>query len=347
MTITPTVPAGYKYVGYNTSASKPSVNSFPTSSTITPSNGSTYYFYFQEVAAPLYYTTERGGYWYYEDGEYPQTYIGSTLTGASVSNQTFYLDWKTRENTAYNNYGNYKVYTVGNSKYIYVESPMTGTIKFNGTTATLTAGTKYWFRIDPIRWRVSNYGASASKYSASQTISNFVGVSDILGYGRIHDGIVTTGESPTPSSTSGLSNYMQDCSAVGYTNAAVNLIHYTDSLAGDNTSTKVLGASNITPQKSDGIDQLIVATIIDIQNAAHNDIAQDNLKTYASDLSAMLQCRDYNNSTGWTSSIYNQGSGVTVGPGASYMGKYWANTDNVFGFVYIHQASDATCLGTR
>ena len=337
MTITPAVPAGYKYVGYNTSASKPSVSSFPTSSTITPSNGSTYYFFFQEIAAPLYYTTERGGYWYYEDGEYPQTYIGPTLSGTSTTSSKFKI-----------NGTDYTVYTANGSKYIQVASPMTGSIKLNnGTTVSLTAGTKYWFRIDPIRWRVSNYGASASKYSFSSVTANLVGVSDILGHGRIHNGIVTTGQSPTPSSTSGLSNYMQDCSAVGYTNAAVNLIHYTDSLAGDNTSTKVLGVSDTTQQKRDEIDQLIVATIIDIQNAAHNGIAQDNLKTYASDLSAMLQCRDYNNSTGWTSSIYNQGSGVTVGPGASYMGKYWANTDNVFGFVYIHQASDATCLGTR
>ena len=337
MTITPTAPAGYKYVGYNTSASKPSISSFPTSATITPANGSTYYFFFQKVAAPLYYTTERGGYWYYEDGEYPQTYIGPTLSGASATSSKFNI-----------NGTDYTVYTANGSKYIQVQAPndnngtiITTTIKFNGTTATITEGQYYWFRIDPIRWRVSEYGASASKYSLSSVTANFVGVSDVLGHGRINTTTSTFTKKDLKSEE--MSAYTQSCSAVGYTNASTNMTYTFDKLNGDGTSVKTTTYTKSLAQAN----TLTVASLADIQKAAHNGTTQENLKTYASDLSAMLQCRDYNNSTGWTSSIYNIGSGIAVGPGASYMGKYWANTDNVFGFVYAHQASFATSLGTR
>jgi len=330
LTITPTVASGYKYLGYSTSAtSKPTVNSFPTSSSITvPSADTTYYLYFQQVAAPLYYTTERGGYWYYEDGEYPQTYVGSSLSGASATGSTFNI-----------NGTNYTVYSLGASKYIQVASPMSGTIKFNGQTVTLASGTKYWFRIDPIRWRVSKYGASASAYSLASATSNLVGVSDILGYGRVNT--TTSTYTQTNLKSENLSAYTQTCAAVGYTNAATNMTYTFDQLSGDGTSSKTTTYTKSITQAS----TLTVASLSDIQKAAHNGTAQENLQTYASDLSAMLQCRDYNNSTGWTSSIYNIGSGIAVGPGASYTGKYWANTDNVFGFVYAHQASYATCLG--
>jgi len=326
MTITVTTPAGYKYIGYNISTSKPTVNSFPTSSTLTAPSAGTYYFFFEEIAAPLYYTTERGGYWYYEDGKYPQTYVGTSLSGASASNQTFYLNWKTGENTSYNSYGNYKVYTVGNSKYIYVESPMSGTIKFNGQTVTLASGTKYWFRIDPIRWRVSKYGASASEYALGSTTSNLVGVSDILGYGRVNTNASIT-------DTQNMTNAYQDCSAVGYTNASTNIWRdmYTYQ---EGNSTKV----NIHIAEVTQASKMLVASPDSLN-------ATGDIRSYASDLSAMLECRDYNNSTGWTSGMYNISSGIVVGPGASYTGKYWANTDNVFGFVYAHQASYATCLG--
>ena len=318
MTITPTVPAGYKYVGYNTSASKPSVSSFPTSSTITPANGSTYYFFFQEVAAPLYYTTERGGYWYYEDGEYPQTYVGTSLSGTSATSSKFNI-----------NGTDYTVYTANGLKYIQVASPMTGTIKFNGTTVSLTKGTKYWFRVDPIRWRVSKYGKSASDFSLSSVEVDFVGVSDILGHGRVNTNASIT-------DTQNMTNAYQDCEAVGYANASTKIWRdmYTYQ---EGKSKKVNSHSSEVNQEN----KLLVASPDIIRNVV------DDSMTYASDLSAMLQCRDYNNATGWTSGMYNLGSGIVVGPGASYMGKYWANTDNVFGFVYAHQASYATCLGTR
>ena len=332
MTITPTVPTGYKYLGYSTSgSSKPSVNSFPTSTTLSAPSAGTYYFFFQKIAAPLYYTTERGGYWYYEDGEYPQTYIGPTLSGASATSSKFNI-----------NGTDYTVYTANGLKYIQVASPMTGSIKINnGTTVSLTAGTKYWFRIDPIRWRVSHYGAASNKYGFSSVTANLVGVSDILGHGRINTTTSTFTKRDLKSEE--MSAYTQSCSAVGYTNASTNMTYTFDKLIGDGSSSKTTTYTKSLAQAN----TLTVASLSDIQKAAHNGTSQDNLKTYASDLSAMLQCRDYNNSAGWTSSIYNIGSGIVVGPGSGTRGAYWSDETNKFGFVFAHQASYATCFGTR
>ena len=165
------------------------------------------------------------------------------------------------------------------------------------------------------------------KYSLASVTSNLMGISDVLGHGRVNTNASIT-------DTQNMTNDYQDCAAVGYTNAKEKI--YRDMYTYEEGSSK---KTNIHIAEVNQEGKLLVATLERVQS--------NGLQTYASDLSAMLQCRDYNNSSGWTSSMYNLGSGIVVGPGASYTGKYWANNDNVFGFVYAHQASYATCLGTR
>ena len=50
----------------------------------------------------------------------------------------------------------YSIYTYENEKYVWIESPKTQTIKINDFSMSFTQGTKYWFKVEPIRWIVAD-----------------------------------------------------------------------------------------------------------------------------------------------------------------------------------------------
>ena len=54
----------------------------------------------------------------------------------------------------------YSIYTYENEKYVWIESPKTQTIKINDFSMSFTQGTKYWFKVEPIRWRVTDYATT-------------------------------------------------------------------------------------------------------------------------------------------------------------------------------------------
>ena len=189
VTFTPTAKSGYVFVGISTSTSAPN----STATTFTPSSsGATYTInvFFKVLSSNQlkYDSTEK--YWYFEHGEYPQSYVGTsmnnTLNSASPtkSGEIKYNDGTTNQKI--------EVYTYNSKRYARLQATSTQTLKMSdGTSYTFTKNNWYWFEVEPIRWRVSDYGVSSTSYPSGWSTygtykTNFTVVSDrILTIGAV------------------------------------------------------------------------------------------------------------------------------------------------------------------
>ena len=103
-----------------------------------------------------------GKYYYFEDGNYPQTYVGDSLNSTLNS-------WYSGKSITYTMFVNNTLtdcYTYNGTKYARVKCPKSYTVTLkSGASKAFSANSYYWFKIEPIRWRVSNYGVSDSYYS--------------------------------------------------------------------------------------------------------------------------------------------------------------------------------------
>ena len=189
VTFTPTAKSGYVYVGISTSTSAPN----STATTFTPSSsGATYtinvFFKVLSTNQLKYDSTDK--YWYFEHGEYPQSYVGTsmnnTLNSASPtkSGEIKYNDGTTNQKI--------EVYTYNSKRYARLQATSTQTLKMSdGTSYTFTKNNWYWFEVEPIRWRVSDYGVSSTSYPSGWSTygtykTNFTVVSDrILTIGAV------------------------------------------------------------------------------------------------------------------------------------------------------------------
>ncbi|MBP3619139.1 MAG: InlB B-repeat-containing protein [Clostridia bacterium] len=103
-----------------------------------------------------------GKYHYFEDGNYPQTYVGDSLNSTLNS-------WYSGKSITYTMFVNNTLtdcYTYNGTKYARVKCPKSYTVTLkSGASKAFSANSYYWFKIEPIRWRVSNYGVSDSYYS--------------------------------------------------------------------------------------------------------------------------------------------------------------------------------------
>ena len=197
VTFTPTAKSGYVYVGISTSTSAPN----STATTFTPSSsGATYtinvFFKVLSTNQLKYDSTDK--YWYFEHGEYPQSYVGTsmnnTLNSASPtkSGEIKYNDGTTNQKI--------EVYTYNSKRYARLQATSTQTLKMSdGTSYTFTNGQYYWFEVEPIRWRVSDYGVSSTTYPSGWSTygtykTNFTVVSDrILTIGAVETSDVNEG----------------------------------------------------------------------------------------------------------------------------------------------------------
>lgn len=157
-------------VGTNTSVAT-GVTSF------TPTQQTTYtvYVYVTPISSNQLKYDSVDKYFYFEDGEYPQSYVGNSLnttlndaaTTTSLTKQ-YDLVYIGRENVKLPIYK----YTDG-KKYARAEN--------NGQTK--------WFVVEPIRWRVSDYGVANTAFPSAWANygtynANFTVVSDkVLGFG--------------------------------------------------------------------------------------------------------------------------------------------------------------------
>lgn len=162
-TITATPADGYIFCGFSSGNLRPELTSEPENTyEITPEHGEMYdvfVFFKKKSNNQLKWTSEEGGYWYFEDGEYPQSEVtdSDTLGKLATINRgtsgDYSLQYQNGEDVI-----SVPVYTLDSNKYAYV---------------TVNNVSK-WFKVEPIRWRVSDYGVSEANcplqnYGASLT----------------------------------------------------------------------------------------------------------------------------------------------------------------------------------
>ncbi len=203
---------GWMCMGYVIGSASPSetVSSEFTSGTYTLADNTTattIYLCFKYVGATLKYDSQLK-YFYFEDGMFPQIAVSSYdasfnthLTNVAdysesfVSNgTTFYLHtyyWESGDPDEFMAYEN--------QKFLGFIMPTTRTVILQDTTAssvtyasyTFMAGTTYWFKFEPIRWRVSAYGVSEtdipSTWSSGELASSVSLASDVLWWDAVND----------------------------------------------------------------------------------------------------------------------------------------------------------------
>ena len=163
--ITAVIPkSGYVYKGYS------STNIYIYDSNVKTSikysyEDATIYMWFKKVSDNKiqYDSTEK--YWYFEDGMMLQSYVGTTMNSTlnkNIDKTSSGVDsigyWK---NGAWQNVN---LYSYGGETYGCLSVPKTMTLKLSGTNYSFTKDQTYWFKYEPIRWRVSELGVSSTSY---------------------------------------------------------------------------------------------------------------------------------------------------------------------------------------
>ena len=275
VTFTPTAKSGYVFVGISTSTSAPN----STATTFTPSSsGATYTInvFFKVLSSNQlkYDSTEK--YWYFEHGEYPQSYVGTsmnnTLNSASPtkSGEIKYNDGTTNQKI--------EVYTYNSKRYARLQATSTQTLKMSdGTSYTFTKNNWYWFEVEPIRWRVSDYGVSSTTYPTGWSTygtykTNFTVVSDrILTIGAVETNDVNEGwafkDSDIYSNISGL-------------NKTASTTNFSASI------TNKQGSTNYTYYKFGSAGQQDKVVSVSVTEDGVRVASIEEIKTYLNDYSA-------------------------------------------------------------
>ena len=164
--------SGYVFINYSTTNSLPSAASplgSPLNYSSSITTNTTIYLWFKAVSAnqAKYDSTE--SYWYFEDGMTLQSYVGTSMNSTLNSN----IDKTSSgiDSIKYNNKGaqTVKLYSYGGETYGYLTAPKTMKLRFSGTTYTFTQGQTYWFKYEPIRWRITDYKASRYNFDGTMT----------------------------------------------------------------------------------------------------------------------------------------------------------------------------------
>lgn len=170
--LTTSAKSGFVFINYSTTNSLPSAASplgSPLSYSSSITTNTTIYLWFKAVSAnqAKYDSTE--SYWYFEDGMTLQSYVGTSMNSTLNSN----IDKTSSgiDSIKYYNKGEQtvKLYSYGGETYGYLTAPKTMKLRFSGTTYTFTQGQTYWFKYEPIRWRITDYKASRYNFDGTMT----------------------------------------------------------------------------------------------------------------------------------------------------------------------------------
>ena len=151
---------GFAFVGIATIERPPTGTSLQNS--ITPTGNTIIYAFFKVKSDNQlkYDSTDR--YWYFEDGKYPQSYVGNSMnttlsSSATVSGSSIRY---------FNGTSNVSIpiYKYGGNEYVKLRASSTMTIQTSVGRVTFTSRQYYFFEVEPIRWRVSEYGVSSTDY---------------------------------------------------------------------------------------------------------------------------------------------------------------------------------------
>lgn len=309
--------------------------------TVTSASSKTIYLWKQEIRTPLRLANdERGWWWYLEDGRFPQSYVGDTMNGTlNGAGLTSYTEY---------NFGagqKIKIYTYGNDQYAKVAGNGATILLNGGTTKTFASGTNYWFKVEPIKWRVSkfytDYNTAIAAYP-NVSYSNMYGVSDMLGYGYMTTGTVAAGTKASSFAGSTLSY-----GGVGFGDTTSMSIG-DESFKADGTSEKVTwgtrnasqsGILNVADAYSTISGALKGVTFSKYSNSFAGTFDD---KFYASDLTAFFMGMNYNNAKAWTTDLYNLGSGYVILSSGSMQTSYF---DENYGYIFAHKVATATNCG--
>lgn len=311
--------------------------------TVTSASSKTIYLWKQEILTPLRLSNdERGWWWYLEDGRFPQSYVGDTmngtLNGAGLTSYTEY-DFGAGQKI--------KIYTYGNDQYAKVAGNGATILLNGGTTKTFTSGTNYWFKVEPIKWRVSKYYDSYSTAIAAYpnvSYSNMYGVSDMLGYGYMTTGTVAAGTKASSFAGSTLSY-----GGVGFGNyGTISMSIGDESFKADGTSEKVTWGTRNASQSgilnvADAYSTISGALKgVTFSKYANSFAGTFDDKFYASDLTAFFMGMNYNNARAWTTDLYNLGSGYVIMSSGSMQTSYFYEN---YGYIFAHKVTTATNCG--
>ena len=103
---------------------------------------------------------KEGSNYYVDLGEYPKTYVGETLNATLEDLYENLSSWKVEKVYTNGSSRNHNAYKYGNDIYVRVASATLYTNCYWPTFSdgtSLERGSAYWFKIEPITWRVLNY----------------------------------------------------------------------------------------------------------------------------------------------------------------------------------------------
>lgn len=130
-------------------------------------------------------------YYYFEHGKYPQSYVGDTLNNQMI-NDNANVTQTSSKISYFNGTSNVDIpiYKYNNEEYVRLKPDATFTIKLNGVSKTFSSSMYYYFKVEPIRWRVSNYEPTFPPTKWSSYGANYAGFSvvtdKILGVGAVN-----------------------------------------------------------------------------------------------------------------------------------------------------------------
>lgn len=130
-------------------------------------------------------------YYYFEHGKYPQSYVGDSLNNQMI-NDNSNVTQTSAKITYFNGKTNVDIpiYKYKNEEYVRLKPDADFTIKLNGVSKTFSTSMYYYFKVEPIRWRVSDYEPIAVPTRWGSYATNYAGfaaVSDkVLGVGAVN-----------------------------------------------------------------------------------------------------------------------------------------------------------------
>ncbi|MDE6583158.1 MAG: leucine-rich repeat protein, partial [Clostridia bacterium] len=268
-------PDDWVLMGVYTYETTPTIVQKDSKVTVSSSEDTDLYIYFARNSTNnLKYTTDNDGYFYFEDGMFPQ----SKVIGAPISGQD--------SGNIYNIGGtDYNGYNVGDQEYVYVNNTV--------------------FKVEPIRWRVSEYGVSATDYPTG-----------FDGFGAFNSGFVAVSDMVLNVGSALSDEQFQNANWSGWSLLNSSLLNITDSVdvsyaqmqpQGFDVFGGVGNASVVGGTTSGHNSEIRIASVDDLENAGLTDYAGR-----ASDLvKSLLKCGTYANY--WTTNLGTQhGAGKVI-----------------------------------
>ncbi len=330
------------------------------------------------------------GYFYFEDGIYPQSYVGDLINNELLAEAEANFDrdsdlgeagfdaedamqyaysgngsWSTSS-------GSYSIVVGGEERYICEHynyglmipsvAPKTFTTIVGGVQVTFVEGMVYWFKLEPIRWRVTPLGVRIDdvpeKFNTLTADTTFNVVSDkVLDFGRVNaDGVVGSGWSYTDSDMFEAINANFSALRDTFKHAEeaewrIDSISKSGESGGSTigTNQKVVSTYNnshtgllqASVQDVDKLYQDNYSEIFASDAYYHNNTKLDESKrsAYASDLVLMLSGKAITRFAEWgTRDLYNNKNNFNIAS-AGYKKNVWLNGESGVRFAYAYEAS--------